>query len=354
MRRASWSLGETPAASSSRSSGVFSAEEGGTWVSSAMSDGDRVLAKEPDLSGPGDLQLRFVVVDPDTYERFFDRVANGVLWRIHHSMSETGPVSSERSRDDWEAFEATNRAFADVLDEAPRDAVFLVQDYQLPLVPRYLRELRPDARIVHFTHTPFGGPDAWRSAPPWIREGVLRGMCASDVLGFQSRTWATNFLATVRAHTDANVDIRAGRLSTDGHEVRVRTLPRLRGRRSTARSGDGSGGGGRPAQHRTHADRPTVDPARGSPRAVEEHPSGIPGVRTGAAALPVVAGARPIPRAARHRRDRNAISMAGMATRAARRSNASTPGSGPKAGGLSRCARARTPPRRWRRTGATT
>ncbi|MFI5054963.1 MAG: hypothetical protein ACHQAW_01015, partial [Actinomycetota bacterium] len=48
--------------------GVFSAEEGGTWVSSAISDGDRVLAKEPDLSGPGDLQLRFVVVDPDTYE----------------------------------------------------------------------------------------------------------------------------------------------------------------------------------------------------------------------------------------------------------------------------------------------
>ena len=205
--------------------GVFSAEEGGTWVSSAISDGDRVLAKEPDLSGPGDLQLRFVVVDPDTYERFFDRVANGVLWRIHHSMSETGPVSDERSRDDWEAFEATNRAFADVLDEAPRDAVFLVQDYQLPLVPRYLRALRPHARIVHFTHTPFAGPDAWRSAPPRIREGVLRGMCASDVLGFQSRTWATNFLATVRAHTDAKVDIRAGRLSRGGHEVRVRTFP---------------------------------------------------------------------------------------------------------------------------------
>jgi trehalose 6-phosphate synthase len=50
-------------------------------------------------------------------------------------------------------------------------------------------------------------------------------MCASDVLGFQSRTWATNFLATVRAHTDAKVDIRAGRLSRGGHEVRVRTSP---------------------------------------------------------------------------------------------------------------------------------
>jgi trehalose 6-phosphate synthase len=192
-----------------------------------MSEGDRELAKEPELSGPGDLRLRFVVVDSDTYERYFDRVANGILWRTHHFLPDDAsePTHGERSRDDWEAFEATNRAFAEALDEATSEAVFLVQDYPLPLVPRYLRELRPDARIVHFTHTPFAGPNAWRSVSTPIREAVLRGMCAADVLGFQSRTWAKNFLATVRAHTDATVDIRAGRIALDGHIACVRTFP---------------------------------------------------------------------------------------------------------------------------------
>ena len=124
--------------------GVLSSEEGATWVSSAMSDGDRELAKEPDLSGPGDLRLRFVVVDADTYERYFDRVANGVLWRTHHSLSDGAGVSAfgGEDRDDWEAFEATNRAFAEALDEAPRDAVFLVQDQ----VHAAAADLRHDGR----------------------------------------------------------------------------------------------------------------------------------------------------------------------------------------------------------------
>ena len=205
--------------------GVFSAEEGGTWVSSAMSDGDRVLAKEPDLSGPGDLQLRFVVVHPDTDAPFFDRVANGVLWRIHHSMSETGPVSDERSRDDWEAFEATNRAFADVLDEAPRDAVFLVQDYQLPLVPRYLREL---ARTLGSCTSPTPLSPGPTLGAPRLR-GSARAYseaCAPATCSDSTRAPGRRISSRpCRAHTDANVDLRAGRLSREGHEVRVRTFP---------------------------------------------------------------------------------------------------------------------------------
>ena len=207
-------------------SGVFYRDEA-TWVSSAMTEGDRELAKEPDLVGPGDLRLRFVSVDADTYDRFYNRIANGVLWPTHHFLWDVArtPVFDESTWDDWEAFEATNRAFAEVLDEAPRDAVFLIQDYQLPLAPRYLRELRPRARIAHFSHTPFAGPTYLHLLPARIRNAVLRGMAGADVIGFQTRWWAENFLLSARALPGAKVDLRRGRLSLEGHTSLVHEFP---------------------------------------------------------------------------------------------------------------------------------
>ena len=41
----------------------------------------------------------------------------------------------------------------------------LVQDYHLTLVPALLRELRPDLRIGHFSHTPWAPPDYFRLLP---------------------------------------------------------------------------------------------------------------------------------------------------------------------------------------------
>ena len=50
-----------------------------------------------------------------------------------------------------------------------------MQDYHLALVPGMLRELRPDLRIGHFSHTPWAPPDYFRLLPDDIAAQVLRG-----------------------------------------------------------------------------------------------------------------------------------------------------------------------------------
>jgi trehalose 6-phosphate synthase len=58
-----------------------------------------------------------------------------------------------------------------------------------------------------------------------MRETLLRGMAAADVVGFQSRTWAENFLLSARSLPGAKADLRRSRLTIDGRTALVRTFP---------------------------------------------------------------------------------------------------------------------------------
>ncbi|HRN29665.1 MAG TPA: trehalose-6-phosphate synthase, partial [Terrimesophilobacter sp.] len=72
-------------------------------------------------------------------------------------------------------------------------ATVWVHDYQLQLVPRLLRELRPDLTIGYFHHIPFP-PYGIFSQLPWRRQ-IIMGLLGADVVGFQRAADAANFVA---------------------------------------------------------------------------------------------------------------------------------------------------------------
>jgi trehalose-6-phosphate synthase len=96
--------------------------------------------------------------------------------------------------DDWNMYRAVNERFAmAVLEEVQgRRAVVWVQDFHLALLPRLLREARPDLIIGHFWHIPWPNPEAFRICP-WKQE-ILEGLLGADVLGFHIRYHCDNFL----------------------------------------------------------------------------------------------------------------------------------------------------------------
>jgi trehalose 6-phosphate synthase len=208
---------------------------GGLWVAAAMSEADRELARtEGRLEMPGSggaYQVRLLHVPPKRYDGYYNRISNGILWFAHHYLWDTvrQPVFDETVDAAWSDYVAVNRQFAEALaEEAERigqPCVFLVQDYHLALVPRMLRELRPDAHIAHFSHTAIAGLTYLRIVPVKIREGVLRGMLGADVLGFHSQMWAENFLSSARSLPGVRGDLLRSRLVTEGREVAVRIHP---------------------------------------------------------------------------------------------------------------------------------
>ncbi|MFF3205076.1 MULTISPECIES: trehalose-6-phosphate synthase [unclassified Streptomyces] len=169
-------------------------EAGALWVCSALSDGDREAVRR----GVGEEGVRMLAIPADVHADAYNGIANSVLWFVHHLLYQTPlePAFDAEFRRQWASYEAYNRAFAQALaEEAADGAAVLVQDYHLCLVPGMLRELRPDLRIGHFSHTPWAPVDYFALLPGDVREQLLHGMLGADRLGFLTRRWADAFAA---------------------------------------------------------------------------------------------------------------------------------------------------------------
>jgi trehalose 6-phosphate synthase len=203
-------------------------EADATWVAAAMTDRDRLLAAGTGVPGDGRGRMRFLDIPAEHYDNYYNGISNGVLWFAHHYLWDVvrHPVFGRATVPLWQSYRQVNQLFADGLDdESSRGPVFLVQDYHLALVPGLLRKRRPDAKIAHFSHTPFAGPTYFQLLPAEMRHELLMGMLGADVLGFQAEQWAENFLMCARELPGARVDLRRRRVSVDGRRVLVRTYP---------------------------------------------------------------------------------------------------------------------------------
>jgi len=166
------------------------------WVAAAMTDDDRAAAAAGATALP-DIALELLALDPRQHRLHYDVVSNATLWFLHHGLFDLPrrPRFDEHFREAWDAYVAVNRAFADrVVDTAPSGDIVLVQDYHLALVPGDLTARRPDLRVVHFTHTPFCGPNSIRVLPDDVGRAICESM-ATVPCGFHSRRWARAYEA---------------------------------------------------------------------------------------------------------------------------------------------------------------
>jgi trehalose 6-phosphate synthase len=173
---------------------AIGSEAAALWVCAALGDGDREAVRR----GVGEPGVLMLDIDEAVHSDAYNGIANSVLWFVHHMLYQTPlePVFDQEFRRQWASYETYNRAFADALAaQAAEGAAVLVQDYHLALVPGMLRELRPDLRIGHFTHTPWAPVDYFRMLPDDIAEQLLRGLLGADRACFLTRRWADAFVS---------------------------------------------------------------------------------------------------------------------------------------------------------------
>ncbi|MCD0485717.1 trehalose-6-phosphate synthase [Streptacidiphilus sp. ASG 303] len=227
------------------------------WVCAALTEGDRTAARQApsgrlDRAGhdTGGQSVRMLDIDPGTFARAYNGIANSTLWFVHHLLYNTpvAPDFDERFRKEWASYETYNAAFADALaEEAAEGAAVLVQDYHLTLVPGLLRERRPDLRIGHFSHTPWAPPDYYRMLPDDVAREVLAGILGADRAAFLTRRWADAF-------ADCCEDVLGARVErpADGGDLRI-----VHGGRTTRIGVHGLGADADFLRERAH--RPDVD-----------------------------------------------------------------------------------------------
>lgn len=198
---------------------------GGVWVAHGSGEADRQMAdaKSRLAVPPGEpaYTLRRVWLSREEEQGYYYGFSNEGLWPLCHLAHERPNFRAS----DWEHYVRANRRFAEAtLDEAgDGPAVVLVQDYQMALVPRLLKEARPDLVIGIFWHIPWPNPEAFRICP-WGPD-LLRGILGADLIGFHLQQHCNNFLDTVDRMIEARLDWDHFAVELQGHASRVRPFP---------------------------------------------------------------------------------------------------------------------------------
>jgi trehalose 6-phosphate synthase len=209
------------------------------WVASALTEEDAIVSAEHGHKAfavtPNDdteYRVRLVHSDPLAYDRFYNVIANPMLWFIQHYLWDLSNAPDIR-QEEVDAFEFGYRVVNEdlaraVLEEieGAESPVVMVHDYHLYTMPGIIREARPDVFLHHFIHIPWTQPDAWRVLPNRIRDEIYRGVLANDIVGFHTQSYKRNFLLCCRELLDgAEVDEENGRVVFEGHETWVRAYP---------------------------------------------------------------------------------------------------------------------------------
>jgi alpha,alpha-trehalose-phosphate synthase [UDP-forming] len=198
----------------------------GTWIAHGSGDADTEAVDTHDrLRVPPDdprYTLRRVWLSKEEEEGYYYGFANEGLWPLCH-IAHTRPIFRAQ---DWQHYQEVNRKFtAAVLEEikeTPKPVV-LVQDYHFALLPRLIKEKRPDARVAIFWHIPWPNPEAFGICP-WQRQ-LVDGLLGADLIGFHIQSHCNNFLQTVDRVVESRVDWEHFAVLRQNHRTIVRPFP---------------------------------------------------------------------------------------------------------------------------------
>jgi trehalose-6-phosphate synthase len=198
----------------------------GTWVANGSGNADRDTVDENDrLRVPPHhptYTLRRVWLSEEEDRGYYEGFSNEGLWPLCHIAHTRPPFRPG----DWMYYQRINRRFADAVlkeMEGTQSPVLLVQDYHFALLPRMVKESRPDVRVAVFWHIPWPNAEAFGICP-WQRE-LVDGLLGADLIGFHIQTHCNNFLQTVDRALEALTDWDRFEVSRKGHITRVRPYP---------------------------------------------------------------------------------------------------------------------------------
>ncbi|WP_299405225.1 glucosylglycerol-phosphate synthase [Acaryochloris sp. IP29b_bin.148] len=174
----------------------FASVNQGTWIA-----WKQVTAKQRSnfetlvtVEGEGNYNVCRIPLSADQVKHFYHITSKEAFWPILHSF----PYHFTYESSDWENFHTINRMFAEAAcEQAADDALIWIHDYNLWMAPHYIRQLKPNAKIAFFHHTPFPSVDVFNILP-W-REEIVDSLLCCDIVGFHIPRYSENFVNVARS-----------------------------------------------------------------------------------------------------------------------------------------------------------
>lgn len=182
--------------------GLFSNGRPGVWIGEEVSDAvdkDRMNFHIDQSKYP---ELRASVIplhkkDIDLFYRVFSKEA---FWPTIFSFISKAKFEHAH----WKHYLTINEKFAErVAEEAEPNATVWIHEYNLWMVPAFLRQKRPDLKIGFFHHTAFPPADIFNIIP-WRRE-IIGSLIQCDFISFHIPRYVENFVDVLKSHAPVKV-----------------------------------------------------------------------------------------------------------------------------------------------------
>ena len=165
-----------------------------------------------------DLRLIEVELNQKEVDGFYHGLSNKCIWPLFHYFIELAKFNE----DDWLTYVDVNKKFCEkVIQNTEQNGVVWVHDYQLMLLPKLIKEKRPDLTIGFFLHIPFPSFEIFRIFP-WRME-LLEGVLGSDIVGFHTFDYQRHFLSSVKRIL--RYDVEFNKIILTSRKVLVNTFP---------------------------------------------------------------------------------------------------------------------------------
>ncbi|MCK5139333.1 MAG: bifunctional alpha,alpha-trehalose-phosphate synthase (UDP-forming)/trehalose-phosphatase [Thermodesulfovibrionia bacterium] len=198
---------------------------GGKWVAWGSGSGDRenvdgknCISVPP--SKPSYI-LKRVWLTPEEINNYYHGYANQVLWPLCHITLDRVYFKKKY----WTDYKNANRIFAHaVLSITDRKSLVWIHDYHLCLVPKILKEKKPDLTVAHFWHIPWPDYSVFRICPQF--KEILEALLCNDLIGFQIPLFINNFLSCVKETLEeAEINYNNNTVSYNGHLTVLKSFP---------------------------------------------------------------------------------------------------------------------------------
>ncbi len=187
------------------------------WPGSTIDDSHKEELRSKALR---EFQSYPVFLSEEDMDQFYLGFCNKTLWPLFHYF----PSYTHYQDEYWQNYKKVNQMFFETLLEILEEGdIVWIQDYHLMLLPRLLRQHRPDILAGFFLHIPFPSFEIFRLLPITWRKEILEGLLGSDLIGFHTYEYTHHFIQSVLRIL--GYDHSMGRISLPNHIVKVDTYP---------------------------------------------------------------------------------------------------------------------------------
>lgn len=159
-----------------------------------------------------------IFLNEDQIENYYEGYSNSTIWPLCHYFFSF----IEYRADYWEAYQEVNTLFcSEALQFIEENDIVWVQDYQLMLLPKKIRDKKPNANIGYFHHIPFPSYELFRVLPE--REEILEGLLGADLIGFHTHDYMRHFISAI--YRVLNLNCNLDEVSLDNRIVHIDAFP---------------------------------------------------------------------------------------------------------------------------------